>query len=311
MAKLEQFIERLHQMQLDIRLEVVLIDLITEGLSVEDVIIVNNSLFARNYHHDIERTDQIEVGPSGRKKLRVLVNREGIYDRIPEDLFHQPQEGRKDDNADQVIFEIKRQNVLEKEARSFFQPIENEFYRQQLKLEGEERKFLFETNSDLSGDLFNQLWDFPDFLDNMQKSKLGVLMPVISKLVGNLDVTAWMLETISGDRLSIRSSAAPIQTMRDEPRLGQMRLGLDGILGGEVQELHSAITISIEVGRPEDLGEYMPGGKKIIILEFLCNLFIPLGNEVMFELDFSKTSLSFALDDETFHLGRLNYTTVL
>src|ERR1035438_835157 len=87
MTKIEKFNDLLHHMQSDIRLEVVLTDLVMDSLSLDDILIVSNSLFKRSYHHDIEKTVEVEYGLSKKKKLSIVVNREGMYDRLPEDLF--------------------------------------------------------------------------------------------------------------------------------------------------------------------------------------------------------------------------------
>lgn len=311
MTKIEKFNDLLHQMQSDIRLEVVLTDLVIDSLSLEDVLIVSNSLFKRSYHHDIEKTVEVEYGHARKRKLSILVNREGMYDRLPEDLFHQPTDSQNYFDKERIIQEIKVQNELEKASRLFFLPFENEFYRQRVKLESEERKFLFETNSHLSGELFNDLWDLPDFLDDSQKSKLGVLMPVLNKIVGDLEMTTFIMERITGDALEIREGPPGTSILMDEPRLGRMVLGVDGILAGQLRDLRSSFTLRIFLSRPEDLADFMPGGKKIAIHEFLCNLLIPFETDFVFELDFTRTSVSFVAENETYYLGRLNYTTVI
>jgi type VI secretion system protein ImpH len=311
MTKIEKFNDLLHQMQSDIRLEVVLTDLVIDSLSLDDVLIVSNSLFKRSYHHDIEKTVEVEYGHARKKKLSIVVNREGMYDRLPEDLFHQPTDSQNYFDKERIIQEIKIQNELEKAARLFFLPFENEFYRQRIKLESEERKFLFETNSHLSGDLFNEFWDLPEFLDDSQKSKLGVLMPILNRIIGDLEMTAFMIGTITGDRIEIIQGQPLISTLTDEPRLGAMVLGVDGILAGNLSDLQSSLTIRIFLERAEDLADFMPGGKKIVIHEFLCNLFIPFETDFVFELDFTRTSVSFVAENDTFYLGRLNYTTVI
>jgi type VI secretion system protein ImpH len=311
MTKIEKFNELLHQMQSDIRLEVLLTDLVVDSLSLDDILIVSNSLFKRSYHHDIEKTVEVEYGSSKKKKLSIVVNREGMYDHLPEDLFHQPSDSNNYFDKERIIQEIKIQNELEKASRLFFLPFENEFYRQRVKLESEERKFLFETNSSLSGELFSDLWDLPDFLDDFQKSKLGVLMPVLNKIVGDLEMISFIMESITGDALEIKHSSPTRTLLLDEPRLGKMVMGVDGILAGKIGDLKSSLTIRIFLERPEDLPDFMPGGKKITIHEFLCNLFIPFETDFVFELDFTRTSVSFVADNETYYLGRLNYTTVI
>ena len=311
MTKPEQFTESLHEMQSDIRLEVILTDLIAESLSMEDVVLINNSLFKRNYHYDIESSAETAYGTSKKKKLCIVVNRSGIYDQLPEDLFHQVEDIRQDINKEEIIHEMKVQQSIEKQSRLFFLAFEHEFYRQRIKLEAEERRFLFETNSILPGEIFDYLWDLPGFLDDSQRSKLGTLIPVLHKITGNTALVAFIIESITGDSIEIRKSAPAKFAITDEPLLGEMRLSVDSILGGGVSSLQPGYTIVISVADPEKLSDYMPGGERITIHEFLCNLLMPLDTDIVFEPEIPRSSASFILESGTSHLGRLNYTTII
>ncbi|HVM86776.1 MAG TPA: hypothetical protein VMT76_01220 [Puia sp.] len=311
MSSLEKINELLNRMQLDIRLEIILAELISDNISMEDVTVVNNSLFSRSYHRDIEKTEHVELSNSRKKKLRFVVNRDGIYDKLPEDLFHQPSDTQKTFDKEKIIKEIKFQNELEKSARQFFNPFEQEFYRLRVKLETEERKFLFETNGDLHTDLIDSLWDFPDFFTELQKSKLGLLMPVLHKLVGDTKLTGFVISAVSGDEVEIIPSAPQKYSIKNAPVLGSSVLGSDTILDGAVFSTTQSFKIKIFLQKLDNLIDYMPGGQKMKIHEFLCNLFVPLENNIEFELDFSKTSLSFVVENEISYFGRLNYTTVI
>ncbi len=89
-----------------------------------------------------------------------------MYDRLPQDLIHQPEPGAKSGVQD-----IARQADREKGARLFFLAYEQEMNRLLLRLEWEERQFIFETNSDVSGELMGLLWDMPEHLSSFQRSK--------------------------------------------------------------------------------------------------------------------------------------------
>lgn len=307
----EKLNELIDQLQSDIRFEVILAELLADGLSMEDVIVDNNSLFARNYHRDIEKTEQIEQEHQRKKKFRIVVNREGIYDRVPQDIFHQPSDPQKKSDKEKVLKEIQFQNELEKSARQFFKPLEQEFYRLRMKLEMEERKFLFETNDDLNTELMDALWNLPDFFNDFQKSRLGLLMPLLNKIVGNTTLVAFVMSIISGDRVEIFQSAPQRQKVNDSLELGKNNLGKNTVLDGELVANLPSFTIKIFVENETHLTDYLPGGKKNKIHNFFCNLFLPLENDVMLELDFSNTALPFVIENETDWMGRLNYSTVI
>lgn len=301
----------LRELPLDIRLEVILADLIAENGSMEDMLLVSNSLFKRNYHYDIENTCEVEFGITRKNKLCFTVNREGLYDQLPEDLFHQVSTIKSNAGKEEAIQEIRAQQEIEKQSRLFFLPFEHEFYRQRVKLEVEERNFLFETNTVLPGGIFDYLWDLPDFLDDLQKSKLGILIPVLNKIAGKTDLIAYIIESITGDEVSIRKVPPAKFAISDQPQLGDMQLGLTSILGGEVSGLQSGFSLVIFVSAAGSFSDYMPGGKKLAVYEFLCNLLMPLDTDLFFESDYSKVSNSFIAENDNSCLGRLNYTTVI
>jgi hypothetical protein len=302
------FLQALHS---DIRFEVILADLLDDSLNLDEVVIESESLFKRNYHHDIENASEIEYGAGRKKKLRFVVNREGIYDQLPEDLFHQVTQTNNVTDKYEAIQEIKEHRDLEKQSRLFFQPLEQEFYAQRIRLEIEERKFLFETNDILPGEIFDQLWDLPEFLNDLQKSKLGLLMPVIHKLTGQKELLSFVFESITGDPVQIRETVPRKYRIDENPNLGSMQLSIDSILAGYVCSLQPAVTMVIHISDMENLLDYMPAGKKMILHEYLCNLFMPLDSEIIFDTSFAEKAKTFLIENDSVFQGRLNYTTII
>ncbi len=302
------FLQSLHS---DIRFEVILTDLLSENLDMDDVVIESKSLFKRSYHHDIESAGEIDYGAGKKKRLCFTVNRDGIYDQLPEDLFHHVAETNNASDKYEVIREIQEHQTIEKQSRLFFQPLEHEFYSQRVRLEIEERKFLFETNDTLPGEIFNRLWHLPEFLDDLQKSQLGLLMPVIHKLTGKKDLLSFVFESITGDPVEIREAGPCKYEISENPVLGQMKLGADTILGGCLGSLQAGYSITIFVSDMANLPDYMPSGKKITLHEYLCSLFMPLDAEFFFETRMTKNYTVFFIENDSVFQGRLNYTTII
>ena len=295
----------------DIRMEIILADLIGNGLSLEDVVFVSNSLFKRNYHFDIEEIRETEYEITRKKKISFIINREGIYDQLPEDLFHQPADGLQAIDHAASIREIKTQENAESQSRLFFLPIEQEFYRHRVMLETAERQFLFQTNNALPGEIFDRLWRFPSILDGLQKTKLGVLMPVLHKISGNLPLAAAVIESITGDTISIEQRPPAQWDILSQPALAEMRLGDTTVLGGRLSDQQSSLVLTIFVSSTQEGADYLPGGRRLAIHQFLSNLVMPLEAEIIIETDFSATEAFFVLEKDSGFSGRLNYTTTI
>ena len=199
--------ELLRQMPFDCRLEVLLAALLKDDLSIDNVVVMNDSLFKRNYHRDIEDVREIEFEQSRKKKLLFLVNRDGIYDQVPQDLFHQPPELGMTPGKEAVLTEIRNQQNVEKDTRRFFLPIEQEMYRQRIMLALEEQEFAGVSTIDQEDNIFTDLWDLPDLFDNTQKNKLGLLMPLLHKITGNKALIPFILEHITGYKVSLETTA--------------------------------------------------------------------------------------------------------
>src|SRR5688572_20793676 len=52
----------------DIRLEVLLAEILAEDAVLDDIVVMSNSLFTRNFHRDIEKTGEIQFEQSRKRK---------------------------------------------------------------------------------------------------------------------------------------------------------------------------------------------------------------------------------------------------
>jgi len=136
-------------------------------------------------------------------------------------------------------------------------------------------------------------------------------MPILNGIVGNIQVGTFIIQTISGDDVSLIETLPTNHIINDCPVLSETWLGVDCILGGTLTEQQYGITVRIQLDKADEVLDYMQGGKKIAIYEFLCDLLIPYDKNVRFELCFSKCQTSFTLEREKPYLGRLNYTTFI
>lgn len=309
MKKFDELNESIRKMEPDIRLEVILADLLAAGLSMDDVEIVSNSLFHRNYHRDIEETGTTESGPADRKKLRIVVNRQGVYDQLPEDLFHQPALAPGSTEKKAVLQELRDQAKTEAQSRRFFLPIEHEFFLQRVRLENEEKKFLFEKSDNVPAEIFDLLWDLPEFLDEKQKSRLGLLMPLLHSISGNMSMMGVAMESVTGDPVAIRPTVPRDLELPDTDSLGVAILGKSFLLGGTISSFQSGYRVTVSLSDEQSITDWLSGGKKRSLYEFLCTLLMPFDADVIIEPALPAPGSGFLLDDERSSCARLNFTT--
>lgn len=324
---------------IDLRLEVVLAELINQGLDpLKDVLIHTWSVFERDYRSDLDLEDErVIIGDArslDKEKKRVKIgsattaiakeekpsewdyddmmrqalflnlvtHRDGLYDYLPEGLFHQPVSKNRDRDSSDWSHEIAEQFEREQGARRFFQPIEQEFYHQRLFLELEERKYLL-TEENLrqndEGELFRDFWRLPSGLFTIrQLNNLLHLLPVAHRITGDLELMADVFALILGvpvtfallpplsypiqdQSLAVKSGEAIIESEPDD--LGRLCLGSFS-LGGLYQDTMPAMEIRIGPLSAEQFVGFAPGGNSRQLLNLLEGYFIPAETTVVSHL---------------------------
>lgn len=337
---------------LDLRLEVVLAELSYQGLDpLRDVMIHTWSLFERDYRSDVDLEDDrivigdarsldqekrsVKVGNSSIANakddkseweyddvirqtvfINLVTHRDGLYDYLPEGLFHQPVNKTRDRDQSDWVNEIEQQFEREQAARRFFQPIEQEFYHQRLLLEFEERKYLLTEESlrqNEGGEIFRTFWQLPSgLLSIRQLNNLLHLLPIAQRITGDLQLLTQTFELILGLSVKIAIVApltylipADAQVLANEEisigpepfELGRLSLG-GFALGGMYQDTMPAMQIVIGPLNTDQFSEFLPGGRSRQILDLLEGYFIPAETTVISHI-LPDSSSEFLLFDGT------------
>jgi hypothetical protein len=313
----------------DLRVETIVAELIDNEkrgkrseLQYEDIVIKSVGAQKRGYAFDVLKTECIENEVSKKDQLHIEISREGLYDALPEGLFH-PLRSMK--SVKEMIKEIKRQNKSEKDARKFFLPLEYEFFRERVLLEIEERKTLLgfinidEFSKHLHRDLVFNFWGLSEELSTKQIAILLHLLPLAYRIVGNPGLTELCFETILEQTIKIKYAVSGQKPAEDAdiPRIGEARLAKDFILGDTLDDGVPNIEVVIGPVPRDSVIDYLPilsdeysEGKGYKILNLLYGFFFPaeadIKTSVLIEKKGSELTLSNAKDE-----GRLGYTSYL
>src|SRR6476661_7698802 len=120
-------IKELEDFNQDFKASVVAAELAGNGVPGDAFFFRNQSTFKRAVSKDIDsifwNNGEYDQGPD---YLVFDLNREGIYDMLPEAMVHTQNRKRTvDEAAYKVGLELRKQ---ERDARKFFSPLENEFH---------------------------------------------------------------------------------------------------------------------------------------------------------------------------------------
>ena len=120
----------------DLKVEIVAADILESGLDPAELIVVPDGSFTRSYSRDISYAE-VAKSANGQKTLAIHVTRDGIYDCLPEAVFHRQSSEPLTSGHDMAKLS-KKQKMEEKEARLFFLPFENEIFTLRTQIEMEE-----------------------------------------------------------------------------------------------------------------------------------------------------------------------------
>ncbi|GGF26598.1 hypothetical protein [Hymenobacter cavernae] len=316
-TSLSQLFAYLKRQPLDLRLEVVLAELIANGYQFDDFIIRPVSLFARRYRRDIGTFSTERAERWLPTRLAVEVHREGLYDAMPQEIFHHLTDPSPRQDARSVVENIQTQRRKEKAARRFFLPFEQEFYRHRVLLEQEERRYLTNLSTQWYNEMLARFWELHDLgLPPRQITNLLYLLPVVHRIVGDLHLTRLCFESVLENAVRLRTIAplrhelAATDTGGEAvgATLGQAALGRDLVLGGFYQETLPALEITIESLSAPMLEVYFTDSWQARALQLLCRYFVAFETDVVLHYEVAETAQSFVLSNagDTAILG---YTT--
>src|ERR1039457_2548459 len=147
MNDLEQVVNSVNRLLNDIRAEAVAADIIEKGMNPADIVIINDGSFRRNFSRDINYGEVINLD-NGQQVLGLHITRDGLYDSLPEGVFHEQSIEPLTSGHDMAKLS-KSQKTEEKYARKFLLPFENEIFYHRIQLEIEEKNLLYRFSENL------------------------------------------------------------------------------------------------------------------------------------------------------------------
>ncbi len=284
-------------LKLDLYVEVVIATLIEEGkLDAAKLYIRPKGTFSRNYQHDLAKVEVLEDRNTQQTSVYFNINREGMYDMLPEGLFHRNLRKSKFIDTEESVKELKMHEEEEKNARKFFLPLEQMFYHQRIAIEIEEQKSLIGLSEAIVDELISSFWKIPVRLSYYQSLCLAYMLPLMHKIAGNFELTEKCLEILLQAPVKLETARPSWEiVVLEDNKLSTFALGDNLLLGSLLISELNTLQITIGPLENEKVPEFLPNGKQQEYLELLASYFIPAELEYSFKI-LPKENLPLKLD---------------
>ncbi|OXB10956.1 hypothetical protein B0A81_03055 [Flavobacterium plurextorum] len=304
---LENLVQEIESISYDIRAEIIANELIEKHeVSADEITISNRGQFSRAFRKDVLGAVIQDDNYIRHDYVTMLLSRDSMYDSLPEGFVHSLSENKADKSVRQMIKEHKHQKNQENEARSFFDPFENEIFHYRTKIESVEKSFLYKLNGSKPLDFFYDFWGLSKNYPAVLVSKFIQLLPYAYKIVGDIELSCRCLENIIEEKVEyISTSSKEYSEENEQINLGENRLGVDFICGNKYMDYSMNLTIKIGPITNNSFENYIHNGSIKRFIDCFYEHFFPMEVE-------PKTVLILNHETEEFNFNKqpvLGYTT--
>lgn len=309
MSKSEEISTLINQLSFDLKAEM-LVAILMEQSGVPEIQFVFNGQHKRDWSRDVD-CSTVGNQEAGEDMLYVCLNRDGIYDLLPEAVFHGMNSEESWSGEDMAKESIKLR-AEEKEARLFFRPFENEIFLHRVQVSMMENRLFADIYKDLLTGMIPDFWKIMNGLPVRFVTKLKRLLPEVYKVCGDMDLTVQCLEYILNEKVMLSTSAkVPDNDSGGAGIPGGSILGSDFILGSAAAGFIKSLSFRIgPLASPENI-HLIENGSMDRFLDCFYGYFIPVELNVDTEYIFSDEDRILALDGEEDHASFLAYNSVI
>ncbi len=310
--------QKINELLYDLTAEYVTACLLDERKSNEDIIAVYESSFKRKWSTDIDCA-QIESFENGKEALGIHLNRDGIYDSLPEALFHDFSDNPNAAGKD-MSMESMHLRSEEKHVRAFFRPFENEIFFQRTQIAFTENEKFKILNSTLLNELIPGFWKIDRRIPSKYVLRLIQFLPFVHRIAGNYELTARCLKNILDEKVNInvvtneniKQGSSEKSDEIETGRLGKCRLGTNFIPGSNVSGYFGKVVFQIGPLENTHLENFFENGPTFHLLQCFYGYFIPIELDWETKLVIHNPKRGFCLssEDKQTHVF-LGYSTKL
>jgi type VI secretion system protein ImpH len=284
-----------------------------ELVGTDDVVILPVGPQQRAFAKEIAGVSVNQTDITNKKIIQVQVNRDGLYDMLPEGLFHKPPASSLMITEEEMVKDIVDRRDEEKQTRRFFAPFEAEINHLKMILELYENHLDKKNEYDDLINIFLKEWKEFSCFTNKQMLVLIHVLPVVHEQRNNLDFIGKILTMLFKTPASLGYKLVSASEKKDliglQTSLGKAALGID-FIAGQLIEPEEELHVALGPMSASKMTDFLPGEKSAICIDILLSYFIPMQTGVKINLLASAASKKLIIGVQQDN-ARLGYTTYL
>lgn len=302
-----------NKLQTDFKAEAVAVNLLKYHRAVSNIFIQRIGINDRAYLKDIKSITSDYLG-FDEEVFIIETYREGIYDYLPEGLFHPPSLGATRKNVESVVKEIRKQKRVEEDARKFFRPFELEIFFTEVSALLKEFDFEIASDTDALLKTVSELWPLVKMMDKQNAYIFIHILPFFHQIRGD---KAWFERCMTAFlQIPVKVTFAPniidgVEEDDDFMLLGNSRLGVTYIPSGKHMDGERNWVVNIGPIPYTEMKKFIDGSPFRKVLNAMYDCFLPVSVDIEENFITEKEDFSFALEDDERNSNRLGYSTFL
>jgi type VI secretion system protein ImpH len=218
----------------------------------------------------------------------VEVNREGLYDMLPEGLFHVTPMRSSSLSDLEMMADVQLRRNEERDARKFFMPFEAELNYMRTLLEWYENRLDKKTSYNDLSLIFGAEWKEFEYLDNDQRIIWMHLLPVIQQKRNDTCFLSELLSVLFNIPVRVILNPSAITAMPiDESmqfKMGRGALGIETVIGADFLSGREEVYIHIGPAEGVKLIRFLPGTPYAHLIDTVVSYLMPVETAIKVEL---------------------------
>jgi type VI secretion system protein ImpH len=263
----------------DFKAEVIAAELIDNNVPAEQIMILMLGSRKRAFRKDVDSVTEEISDYNNKEYTLITTHKEGIYDMLPQGLFHSPTIPKKANTQKEIIDNIKKHRVEESNARRMFLPFEAAINHLRIQMALFEGRLDKGAHHDDLVNLFKNHWGIFKYLDTAQSDIFLQVLPLIHDIRDDYESAATIFELllavpvkITGRLQGLLKSANPVFSSLNDTQLGINFTTGNAVYDGGEDE----IIVTVGPISNKQLKQFMPGANNSKILEMLCDYLLPV-----------------------------------